>query len=261
MCAPADQLLFSGADLRCRRGALGLPEQDAAAVLRVSVAALRGWEAGAGAITDLTAVMDRLAVIEQVADRITGQLIADATTTRRIVTFRTDIAAAGAGAPTGVAALHRICAGRAWEEDRTARLVFHELDERSEGVDVDRRAELLVRITMLALTRADVKEQLGVERRRMMSWVRGDASIPPGVFDDLEALENAADSHTAALEAAAAASGRLDVAATVAELASTYPGIGPHVPLSTHWAAAGVLLADDDVLRARWISAPAREGS
>lgn len=255
MCAPAEQLLFSGADLRCRRGALGLPEQEAAAVLQVPVAALRAWEAGVDPVVDLTAVIGRLAGVEQVADRITGELSAEAVKTGRIVTFRTDVAAAGSGAALGVAALHRICAGRAWEEVKQAQLIFHELDERADDADADRRAELMVRITMLALTRADIKAHLGVERRRLMSWIRGDAEIPSGVFDDLEILENVADSHTEMLEAGAGVTGRIDVAATVDDLATTYPGAA-QVPLSTHWAAAGVLLADDHRLRARWIGSP-----
>jgi DNA-binding transcriptional regulator YiaG len=256
MCAPADQLLFSGADVRCRRGALGLPEQDAAALLRTPVAALRAWEADAGPIAKLTAVMGRLASVEQLADRITTTLIADAAKTGRIVTFRTDIAATGAGAAMGVAALHRICAGRAREEHRDAQLVFHELDEGPAGQGSDRRAELMVRITVLALTRADITERLGVQRRRIQQWIRGDAAIPAGVFEDLDVLEHAADRHTERLEEAAAATGRVDVAATAADLLATYPGT-EQVPLSTHWAAAGVLLADEDRLRALWITAPA----
>ena len=225
-------------------------------LLGAPVAALRSWEAEAGPVADLTAVMGRLARVEQVADGITGQLIADAAKTGRIVTFRTDAAAAGAGAAMGVAALHRICAGRAWEEHREAQLVFHELGERTGDRGVDRRAELMVRLTLLALTRADITERLGVERRRVTGWIRGDMPIPPGVFEDLDALENAADCHTESLEEAAT-TGRVDVAATVQDLVATYAG-AQEVPLSTHWAAAGVLLADDDRLRARWITPPAQ---
>lgn len=258
MCAPAEQLVFSGADLRCRRGALGLPEQDAAAALKVPVAALRAWEAGAIPAADAPAIMGRLVSLEQVADQITGQLVARAAETGRIVTFRTDIAATGAGAATGVAAMHRICAGRAWEENRDAQLTFHQLDEPDEDQGDDRRAELMVRITMLALTRADIKERIGVDRRRLASWIRGDAPIPPGVFDDIDLLERAADDHTEILDEIAGANGIVAVAATTADLSSTYPSAQP-VPLSTHWAAAGVLLADNDRLRAQWISPPVRE--
>lgn len=258
MCAPAEQLVFSGADLRCRRGALGLPEQDAAVALKVPVAALRIWEAGGVPAADGAAIMGRLVSLEQAADQITGQLAARAAETGRIVTFRTDIAAMGAGAATGVSAMHRICAGRAWEENRDAQLTFHELDERVEDQGDDRRAELMVRITMLALTRADIKERIGVDRRRLASWIRGDATIPPGVFDDIDLLERAADGHTEILEETAGATAIIAVAATAADLSATYPAAEP-VPLSTHWAAAGVLLADNDRLRAQWISPPVRE--
>ncbi|MDD4866837.1 MAG: hypothetical protein PHQ28_06885 [Mycobacterium sp.] len=260
MCAPADQRLYSGADLRCRRGALGLPEQDAAIVLAIPVAVLRTWEAAAGPVAGLTVVIPRLATLERLADRITEQLAGAAADTGRIVTFRTDAAASSAGVAQGIAALHRICAGRAWEKHPDARLVFHDLDEREEPAS-RRRAELMVRITMLGLTRADIKEWLGVERRRLTSWIRGDAAIPRGVFADLDGLEAAADAHTASLEeASAAAGGVVGVAADVGDLEAAYPAVDA-VPLSTHWAAAGVLLADDEALRARWISPPsARRG-
>jgi hypothetical protein len=258
MCAPTDQRLFSGADLRCRRGALGLPEQDAAAVLSIPVGLLRAWEADVGPAADLTAVMGRLTRMERFADEITEQLVTEAARTGRIVTFRTDEAATSAGAVHGLAVLHRICAGRAWEEQPEATLQFHELDERDEPVAGDRRAELMVRITMLGLTRADIKEHLGVERRRLTSWIRGDAAIPPGVFKDLDELEAAADLHTEALEdAATTAGGVIGVAGNPEELSEVYPA-EHQVPLSTHWAAAGVVLADDAARRAHWISAPGR---
>lgn len=260
VCPPTEQRLFSGAELRCRRGALGLPEQDAARALAVPVAALRAWEAGNGPTPDLTAVIDRLTRLERLADRITEQLSAAARDTGRIVTFRTDDAAAAGHAAHGISALHRICAGRAWEDQPDATLVFHELDEREEPASGDRRAELMVRVTMLGLTRADIKEQLGVDRRRFTSWIRGDAAIPPGVFDDLDEIDDAADTHTELLEeATTAAAGAIGVATTVDELAAAYPA-RDQVPLSTHWAAAGVLLADNDALCAHWISQPARPG-
>jgi len=260
VCPPTEQRLFSGADLRCRRGALGLPEQDAAKALAVPVPALRAWEAGAGPIPDLTAVISRLTRLERLADQITEQLGAASRDTGRIETFRTDDAAAAAHAAHGISALHRICAGRAWEDQPDATLVFHDLDERDEPTAGDRRAELMVRVTMLGLTRADIKEQLGVDRRRFTSWIRGDSAIPPGVFDDLDKMDDAADTHTELLEeAATAAASAIGVATTVEELAATYPVID-QVPLSTHWAAAGVLLADNDALRAHWISRLGRPG-
>lgn len=260
VCPPTEQRLFSGADLRCRRGALGLPEQDAAKALDVPVPALRAWEAGNGPIPDLTAVIGRLTRLERLADQITEQLSAAARDTGRIVTFRTDDAAADAHAAQGISALHRICAGRAWEDQPDATLVFDELDERDDPVAGDRRAELMVRVTMLGMTRADIKEQLGVDRRRFASWIRGDAAIPPGVFDDLDEIDDAADTHTELLEeATTAAADAIGVATTVEELAATYPA-RDQVLLSTHWAAAGVLLAANDALRAHWISQPARAG-
>jgi hypothetical protein len=260
VCPPTEQRLFSGADLRCRRGALGLPEQDAAKALAVPVPMLRAWEAGHGPIADLTEVIGRLTRLERLADQITEHLGAAARDTGRIETFRTDDAAAAARAAQGIAALHRICAGRAWEDQPDAQLVFHDLDERDESTASDRRAELMVRVTMLGLTRADIKEQLGVDRRRFTSWIRGDATIPAGVFDDLEELEQTADKHTEMLEEnVTAAAAAIGVATTVEELAATYPASN-QVPLSTHWAAAGVLLADNAALRAHWISSPARPG-
>ena len=140
---------------------------------------LRAWEVGNGPVPDLTVVIGRLTRLERIADQITEHLSAAALDTGRIVTFRTDDAASSAQGAQGISALHRICAGRAWEDQPDAQLVFHELDERDEPTAGDRRAELMVRVTMLGLNRADIKEQLGVERRRFTSWIRGDAPIPP----------------------------------------------------------------------------------
>jgi hypothetical protein len=138
--APAGQLLYSGADLRCRRGALGLPEQDAAVLLGAPVGALRAWEADTGPVPELTAVLARMADVERVADRITGELVEEARRSGRIVTFRTDAGAMQAGAAMGVAVLHRICAGRAWEERNDAQLVFADARPVDSG-GPDRRAE------------------------------------------------------------------------------------------------------------------------
>ncbi|QNI09780.1 MULTISPECIES: hypothetical protein [Mycobacterium] len=251
MCAIPGQRSYSGADLRCRRGALGLPEQDAAMLLNAPVAALRAWEATAVPQRELSAVIDRLSRVERTADHITTHLSAEATRTGRITTFRTDTGAAAAGAPTGVAVLHRICAGRAWESHRDATLVLGDVTQPAVA-EPDRRAELMIRLTMLALTRNDIEQRLGLGHRRIQQWIRGDSLIPDGIFTDLDTLEQAADKHTETLEETTADTGCLQVAATVTDLLAAYPAT-QNVALSTHWAAAGVLLSDDNQLRAHWI--------
>lgn len=248
---------YTGADLRARRMALGLTNTATMDVLlRPKTQRMEAWDRDDHGT--LRAVIERIAQLEAIADRITDELAEQGRTTGVIVTYRTDEQAAAAGAEIPVAQVHRICASRAAGAVPDAALEVQGLTD--EGTSTaGEKSELLVQLSAMGLSLPALQRAIGINQRVMQMWLSGAEGVHlfPDDRQRIDAVDDASDRHLAVLEEIADRAGVLPLAFTTEELAEIDPAAG--IPVETHQMLVGVLLSENPVLRAQRASSWLKE--
>lgn len=278
---------YTGADLVTRRSALGLVRRSALQDLfGYSVRIIDYWEHDLLIGDELDEAMIRMSRLERDANRITKGLVENSRETGVITTYRTDDDAAAAGATISVSGLrqdvlnpeyapdialhvadarfHRVCAGRALSRNPDAELVAVGLPE-SDLVSIAQRSRVLVQLSMLGLSTTSIESAIGLPQRVLQNWLAASAkdgrlrgTLHADQFQRIDEITEARSAHIDVLEARPERTeeGVLPVAATAEDLQIIDPGT--ILPLETHRAVVGELLAGDFDLRGRWVSPPPR---